>query len=900
MVLDFISKLTFTNQIKLLSYNKIKYMPYQTINFNLNYKYLKFIKKSISALTSIVPQNKSTYLSVNIKNFKNNNFFLYYKYFTSKSWPLVGTPMPQFKYGLSSQNIWKTDFISLDSVSTFFIKSKKSKKIKFLKKSTKTFKNQQKFFNFNWSKYQCSHNSSLRKKFLFDWKKYRFIPNSRTYHKVKKRKRSRVKLKIVRNRLKGFFTTKNNKTQYHKTLKKIKTIPIYHKKLPKNKFKRIFLLTQNNLNLKIIPKTKNNYTHLKNYKLPQSVIFKWFTLKSHNWYQKKKSKIFKRIKNQNYVNIKTKRYLRRINRKFKKNNNLKTLYSLKIKQLYKTNSQTFKKKLILLRINESNKPKLFSKFKHSKPYNFTNCKKNTNPTTYPLLDVYLTRTLQPFTTYKIRNKKTQSFSNSFKFKFDFFKKFSRQKLLNAPVQIKQSLKKTFYLKNTNRYNLKLLPNANIKLKKIPLKNTLKNKLLPLKIPNVASLSYLRKNFSQKIKIKTLNTINKISHKSQISINFSKINLSKIKINKSPKNIIKPKLITKTNYTFILKSPIIFFSKTLLNNQNKIQIPKFIFKKTIFSFVKPNEIRQSLMDRKKQFYFYKILFNQKTHYLKNTSFKPHKLKQLYLKTQNQNFKVQSLNFNNYLNTEKQINNISNSLNLTTSKDIFEFKGVNQLFQRSEVRIPRVRFKPGYQRIWRQSRTALKESLKIKFAYQKKLSRYLVKFFKKINYYAFSASEMSVERTIIYSRLVPDLSTLLIFAKQHFIYLNGKTISKLNSLVYENDLIQLIISKWYYAAYRWISNWTLKRVKRYKRLLYKKGLSSRYKLIKQRKQKSFYVPYWIYLTKYDSSDIKSYLEVDYLTLSAIIIYNPYIITHHSPAETFEYRPTVYRLYNWKYIT
>ena len=154
MVLDFISKLTFTNQIKLLSYNKIKYMPYQTINFNLNYKYLKFIKKTISALTSIVPQNKSTYLSANIKNFKNNNFFLYYKYFTSKSWPLVGTSMPQFKYGLSSQNIWKTDFISLDSVSTFFIKSKKSKKIKFLKKSIKTFKNQQKFFNFNWSKYQ--------------------------------------------------------------------------------------------------------------------------------------------------------------------------------------------------------------------------------------------------------------------------------------------------------------------------------------------------------------------------------------------------------------------------------------------------------------------------------------------------------------------------------------------------------------------------------------------------------------------------------------------------------------------------------------------------------------------------------------------------------------------------
>jgi hypothetical protein len=161
-------------------------------------------------------------------------------------------------------------------------------------------------------------------------------------------------------------------------------------------------------------------------------------------------------------------------------------------------------------------------------------------------------------------------------------------------------------------------------------------------------------------------------------------------------------------------------------------------------------------------------------------------------------------------------------------------------------------------------------------------------------------MSIDKTIVYSRLLPDLLTLKIFMNQKLVYLNGLSISNTRSLVYENDLIQLIVSKWYYAAYRWISNWTLQRVKKYKRLTYRKGLSGKYKLMKQRKQKSFHVPNWIYLTRYDFADIKPYLEVDYLTLSAVIIYNPYIIDYHSPTDIVEYRPNVHKLYNWKYIT
>jgi hypothetical protein len=61
-------------------------------------------------------------------------------------------------------------------------------------------------------------------------------------------------------------------------------------------------------------------------------------------------------------------------------------------------------------------------------------------------------------------------------------------------------------------------------------------------------------------------------------------------------------------------------------------------------------------------------------------------------------------------------------------------------------------------------------------------------------------MTTDRVIIYSRLLPDIPTELIFNQQRLIYLNGISILSLKKYVYENDIIQLLVSKWYYATYR----------------------------------------------------------------------------------------------------
>jgi hypothetical protein len=92
--------------------------------------------------------------------------------------------------------------------------------------------------------------------------------------------------------------------------------------------------------------------------------------------------------------------------------------------------------------------------------------------------------------------------------------------------------------------------------------------------------------------------------------------------------LKVKLFTRSHQPFILKSFLVFFSKLLIKNTYQTQLPRFKFKKKIFSFFKPNEVRQTLLNQKKNFFLYKTIFKQRKIFTKSSVFRPAKLKQLY--------------------------------------------------------------------------------------------------------------------------------------------------------------------------------------------------------------------------------------------------------------------------------
>ena len=61
---------------------------------------------------------------------------------------------------------------------------------------------------------------------------------------------------------------------------------------------------------------------------------------------------------------------------------------------------------------------------------------------------------------------------------------------------------------------------------------------------------------------------------------------------------------------------------------------------------------------------------------------------------------------------------------------------------------------------------------------------------------SYSESSLDKIIMYSHLLPDMATVKAFMTQGFIYLNSQLSLQVSTIVIKNDLIQLVVSLWYY--------------------------------------------------------------------------------------------------------
>jgi hypothetical protein len=220
--------------------------------------------------------------------------------------------------------------------------------------------------------------------------------------------------------------------------------------------------------------------------------------------------------------------------------------------------------------------------------------------------------------------------------------------------------------------------------------------------------------------------------------------------------------------------------------------------------------------------------------------------------------------------------------------------------SELFLPRVKFKPGYQRIWRQSRLAIAESINLKYIYQKQMTKYMTRLSRRVNAYSFSMSESSLDKAILYSRLLPDLKSINSFINAGLIYLNAWKINSLESFVLPGDFIQITTGKWLSIYFRWLSIWAKQNKNKFKKLVFRKGLASSYKLMKQKKQRSKHVPLWIYNSRFDISDIKPNYEVDYFTMSSFVLYEPLLIDYYTPDDLPDHRHYIYRLYNWKYIT
>lgn len=151
------------------------------------------------------------------------------------------------------------------------------------------------------------------------------------------------------------------------------------------------------------------------------------------------------------------------------------------------------------------------------------------------------------------------------------------------------------------------------------------------------------------------------------------------------------------------------------------------------------------------------------------------------------------YNFFKKEQKDVSTTFYTTDLIYKKSFF-FKESNRNINNflGEIKIPRIRFKPGYQRLWRNYRIALSDSINYKYTYQKQLTSYLISFYRKLNQDYVSFNENIASKIIVYSKLLPDNSTFNIFIKNSLIFINGFTLKNPNIYLYKNDFVQLEIT------------------------------------------------------------------------------------------------------------
>lgn len=375
----------------------------------------------------------------------------------------------------------------------------------------------------------------------------------------------------------------------------------------------------------------------------------------------------------------------------------------------------------------------------------------------------------------------------------------------------------------------------------------------------------------------------LSHfcKNFISLFNTNVKKKKISKNKIPNKIL---FYSKEKTNFLLSFNGFLFTNNFLSTKC---VTKFTYnlKKAFFSFSRKNEMQRFILKRYAKINFV-TTFITDNRSPKTTSFKPlsdTSLLTFYLKKNNNAFFILNQNLFNtpswdYLNN--QINAFKHNYN-----------------DNSNFVIKRTKFKPGYMTIWREARNVLKTTLSLKFKYQYKLTNYLFKYKKFINFKTFLINEFKLINIIIQSKILLDEQIIQMFLYNNLLYVNGRNVFNKNIQLFVGDFVQLLISIKYYILFKWFLNLSFKKKIKLKKIAKKKFS---YSHDTEEKKKSYSLPKSILFNKYFFEDVINYLEVDYFTLSVIILYEPLLWTDLNNFNLFEQKFSIINLYNWKYIT
>ncbi len=342
------------------------------------------------------------------------------------------------------------------------------------------------------------------------------------------------------------------------------------------------------------------------------------------------------------------------------------------------------------------------------------------------------------------------------------------------------------------------------------------------------------------------------------------------------------------FLFLSSNVVLGYTSTKLNNTHYI-------KKLMYSFALKNDMQRYILRKYIRNRVSSVVYN-------NFSSKTYKSLDYYKSlnkssiTKNTNLATTSNFYEIFSHARNLLHQNFLSKKWTSYESFFSFhSSINN--PNTNFSIKRIKFKPGYMIMWRNARQVLKQSIGVNFRYQHRLTRYLSKFKKFINFKFFVNIEMQLINIIIRSRLVPDVLTGETIINNGIVYVNGYNCCNHFFQLYSGDFVQLIVNIKYYIIHRWMLNWVNKR-----RLRLRSKARSKFVNYNQseEKKRSYLLPDWVLFSKYTNSDVSKFLEVDYLTLSIFVLYEPFLWNDINPYTVLGTRFGIINLYNWKYIT
>lgn len=214
-----------------------------------------------------------------------------------------------------------------------------------------------------------------------------------------------------------------------------------------------------------------------------------------------------------------------------------------------------------------------------------------------------------------------------------------------------------------------------------------------------------------------------------------------------------------------------------------------------------------------------------------------------------------------------------------------------------RVRRIRFKPGYNRIWRTARIAVQEILGVYSKYQYRLTPKLQKMYWQSRATFSNPSYLTVEFLLLSTKLTPDFWVARELLATGTVYLNSYSCLKSETRLFANDLVQLVVHIKFYAVLKWLKNSTFRRRQRMNKIFYRKLKPTTFnRYVKTVRT----LPTWFFTLSFAYGDVPRFFELDYFSLSTFVVYLP---KHNSPLlpwRTAAFRYPILNMYNWKYIT